>query len=323
MNASVVICAHTEQRWQNLLDAVASIKAQTHPAHEIIVVVDQNRALYERAVAGIEGARVVPNRDTPGLGGARNSGVEQATGDVVMFLDDDAIASRQLLAFFADAYEDDDVIGVGGGILPDWEHGRPRWYPAEFDWTIGCSYIGTPTSRKEVRNLIGCNMSYRRGLVEAAGRFRLGYGCDETEFCIRLSALQPGSRLLYLPEANVRHHVPRTRGTLKHFVTRCYFEGGSKAVVARLVGAGRGLESERAYTREVLPAGVLRGLRDTVVGRDGAGVLRAGAILIGLTATASGYVIGSIRVQREAERRGWTGERLRWRRPVPDAVPGE
>ena len=106
MKASVIICAHTEKRWQSLLDAVASVEAQTHPAHEIIVVIDHNPALHERAIAGLAGARVVANGDTPGLGGARNSGVDEATGDVVVFLDDDAVASRQWLAFFADAYEE-------------------------------------------------------------------------------------------------------------------------------------------------------------------------------------------------------------------------
>ena len=320
MRISVVICAHTERRWQNLLDAVASVKAQSHEAHEIIVVIDHNPALYERAAAEIDGARVVPNTDTLGLGGARNSGLEHSTGDVVAFLDDDAVASPGVLSSFADAYRDDDVLGVGGGIEPDWERGRPRWYPPEFDWTIGCSYIGLPTTRAEVRNLIGCNMSYRREALEAAGRFRLGYGCDETEFCIRLAALRPGSRLIHVPEAKVRHHVPASRGTLKHFVTRCYFEGGSKAVVSRLAGSDQGLQSERAYTREVLPAGVLRGLRDAVVGRDPAGVLRAGAIVVGLAATASGYVIGGIRVQRAAERRGWTGASLKRRRLPSGAV---
>jgi O-antigen biosynthesis protein len=311
VKASVIICAHTEERWPYLLEAVASVEAQTHTAHEIIVVIDHNPSLYERAVAGIETARVVSNRDTPGLGGARNSGVEEATGDVVVFLDDDAAASPHWLASFADAYQGADVLGVGGGIVPEWEHDRPRWYPAEFNWTVGCSYLGMPTRPSEVRNLIGCNMSFRRDLVEAAGRFRLGYSCDETDLCIRLSVLRPNSRLLYLPDASVRHRVPGTRGTLKHFVTRCYFEGGSKAVVARLVGAGRGLETERAYTREVLPAGVMRGLRDAVLNRDSAGILRAGAILVGLGATAAGYLGGSVRVQRAAERRGWAGPSLR------------
>ena len=125
VKASVIICAHTEERWPYLLEAVASVEAQTHTAHEIIVVIDHNASLYERAVAGIDTARVVSNRDTPGLGGARNSGVEEATGDVVVFLDDDAAASPHWLASFADAYQGADVLGVGGGIVPEWEHEPP------------------------------------------------------------------------------------------------------------------------------------------------------------------------------------------------------
>lgn len=318
MKASVIICAHTERRWQKLLDAVVSVQAQSHPAHEVIVVIDHNPALLERAAAEIERACVVPNGDAPGLGGARNSGVEHATGDVVVFLDDDAVASCHWLALLAAAYGDERVIGAGGGIEPAWQRPRPRWYPPEFDWTIGCSWIGLPTRPQPVRNLIGCNMSYRREAVQAAGGFRLGYGCDETEFCIRLSALRPASRLLYVPQATVRHHVPASRRTLRHFVTRCYFEGGSKAVVSCLVGPGRGLESERVYARRVLPVGVLRGLRETLTGRDGAGVLRAGAIVLGVAATAVGFVVGRVRVQRAAERRGWAGETL-GRRLTPDA----
>jgi glycosyltransferase involved in cell wall biosynthesis len=313
MNASVVIAAHTERRWQNLLEAVQSIRAQTHPAHEVIVVIDHNPALFARARAEITGARVVENHDTPGLGGARNTGVEHASGDVVAFLDDDAVASPKWLELFAEAYRADDVLGVGGAIEPDWEHGRPRWYPREFDWTLGCSYVGLPTEVHEVRNLIGCNMSFRRDAIDGAGRFRLGYGCDETEFCIRLANLRPGTRLLYVPEASVLHHVPADRGTPRHFFKRCFFEGGSKAVVSRLVGVDDGLESERAYSLTVLPAGVGRGLRDAIVERDVSGLLRAGAIVGGFGATALGYAAAHARLQDAAERRGWAGGALRRR----------
>ncbi len=319
MKASVIICAHTEQRWQNLLDAVASVRAQSHPAHEIVVVIDHNDALCERAAAQIDRVRVLPNGDVRGLGGARNTGVEHATGDVVVFLDDDAVASSGWLACFAEAYRDERVLGAGGAVVPDWERPRPRWYPVEFDWTIGCSWTGLPQRTAPVRNLIGCNMSYRREAVESAGRFRLGYGCDETEFCIRLSVLRPESELLYVPEATVRHHVPASRGTLRHFVTRCWFEGGSKAVVSRLAGSARGLKSERAYVVAVLPAGVLRGIADTVTGRDRAGVLRSAAIVLGVSATAAGFVAGRVGIQRAAERRGWVGESLSRRRLTPAA----
>jgi glycosyltransferase involved in cell wall biosynthesis len=310
---SVVICAHTEQRWQDLRDAVASVQGQSYPPHEIIVVIDHNPALLDRAVAGIAGARVVPNHEERGLGGARNSGIHHATGDVVAFLDDDATACRGWLALFAEAYRDDSVLGVGGAIDPAWEVGRPAWWPPEFDWTLGCTYRGMPTQPTAVRNLIGCNMSYRREVLETAGRFRLGYGCDETEFCIRASTMWPDGRYLYVPEARVFHRVPAGRSNVRHFITRCYFEGGSKAVVSRLVGAARGLESERNYTRRVLPAGVRSGVRDFVGRRDPAGLRRATAIVLGLAVTSAGYIAGTVSVQAAAERRGWTGHELRRR----------
>ena len=59
--------------------------------------------------------------------------------------------------------------------------------------------------------------------------------------------------------------------------------------MARSVGAGKGLESERRYTTRVLPAGVARGLRDALLGRPG-GAGRAGAIVAGVAAAAGGYV---------------------------------
>jgi GT2 family glycosyltransferase len=314
MNASVVIAAHTERRWSNLLEAVASVRAQTDRPREIIVVIDNNPTLFARARAEIRQALVVENHDTPGLGGARNSGVEHASEEIVVFLDDDAVASATWLELLARAYADADVIGVGGGIEPMWERGRPPWYPAEFDWTIGCSYVGLPTHTHEVRNLIGCNMSFRRDAINEAGRFRLGYGCDETEFCIRLARLRPQTKLLYVPAARVSHHVPADRGTPRHFITRCFFEGGSKAVVSRLVGVDAGLESERTYTYKVLPVGVIRGLRDTILRRETAGLLRAAAIVIGFVATATGYVVALVRIEDAAARRGWAGESLRRRR---------
>ena len=312
MNASVIICAHTEQRWPNLVEAVRSVEDQRRSAHEIVVVIDHNPSLYERARAAFESAHVVENRAARGLGGARNSGVEQATGDIVAFIDDDAVASPEWLGRLLGGYADPSVVGVGGAIEADWEHARPAWYPREFDWTIGCSYVGMPESSHTVRNLIGCNMSYRRDAVKAAGGFRLGYGCDETEFCIRVSRLLPWSRLLYDPDARVRHHVPRSRGTLKHFMTRCYFEGGSKAVVTRLAGPASGLASERTYVRKTLPAGVRLGLRDASRG-DRDGLLRAGAIVLGLGATSMGYIAGTARITGAARRRGWTGTDLSWR----------
>jgi glucosyl-dolichyl phosphate glucuronosyltransferase len=301
---SVVISAYADERWDALIAAVKSVRAQTRPAFETIVVVDRNPALLERA-RRLPDVKAVENVETPGLGGARNSGVEAASGDVVAFLDDDAVACEEWLNEFSAAYEDPNVLGVGGSIEPMWATGRPSWFPEEFDWVVGCTYRGMPETRASVRNLIGCNMSYRREVVDELGGFRLGYGCDETDFCIRARRRWPAGELRYLPSAKVFHLVPSQRARWRHFRTRCYFEGGSKAVVSWLLGAEDGLASERSYTLRTLPRGVARGLAEAARG-DAGGAARAGAIVAGLGITAGGYLMGKLAVVDAARRRGWT-----------------
>ncbi len=301
-DVSVVICAHTEQRWNDTLVAVASVRAQSLAAREIIVVVDHNPVLYERLTSALAGVTVVENREQRGLSGGKNTGVALAQGEIVAFLDDDAVAEPDWLRFFVDSYADPCVLGVGGLTLPLWESSRPAWFPGEFDWVVGCTYVGMPATRAPVRNLLGGNASFRREVFDVIGGFSSGIGrsahkrplgCEETEFCIRLGQRVRGSVLLFDNRAVIWHRVPANRSRFTYFRARCYAEGLSKALVTRSVGAGDGLSSERHYTTRTLPRGVARGVADACRGQW-TGLLRAGAIAAGFTATAAGYSTGSV-----------------------------
>ncbi|MFF7313550.1 glycosyltransferase [Streptomyces sp. NPDC008137] len=313
---SVVICAYTEDRWEDILAAVSSVRAQSRPALETLLVVDHNDTLRERLAKEYEeydepseGAvvRVLANAGPRGLSAGRNTGIAAARGEVVAFLDDDAVAERDWLRHFAEAYTDPRVMAVGGRTVPVWASGRrPDWFPEEFDWVVGCTYRGLPRGRVRVRNVLGGNASFRRSAFDAAGGFATGIGrdgdkrplgCEETELCIRLSRARPDAVLLIDDRAVIHHRVPEVREHFRYFRTRTYAEGLSKALVARSVGAEKGLESERRYTTRVLPAGVARGLRDTLLARPG-GVGRAGAIVAGVLTAAGGYVVGSVRARR-------------------------
>jgi GT2 family glycosyltransferase len=297
---SVVICAHTEARWEQLVRAVESLRRQSLAPREILVVIDHNLALADRACHQLADTRVIENSGRHGISGARNSGIAAARGAIIAFLDDDAIAAPVWLEQLLAGYSSPNVLGVGGAIEPDWQGRRPRWFPAEFDWVIGCTYLGMPRAATPVRNLIGCNMSFRREVFARIGGFRdeIGRvgarpsGCDETELCIRLGQRLPHALLLYSPLARVQHHVPDDRARWAYFRARCLLEGRSKALVARLVGAGDGSATERAYTLRTLPRGVARGLVDTLVRCDPGGLARAGAIALGLAITTAGYLQG-------------------------------
>jgi hypothetical protein len=167
---------------------------------------------------------------------------------------------------------------------------------------VGCTYRGMPRAAAPVRNLIGCNMSFRRYIFDTIGGFRDGmgrvgrqpFGCEETELCIRLRQRWPYAQLRYQPRARVRHHVAAERTGWRYFRARCYAEGRSKAQVARLVGAGDASAAERSYVLRTLPRGIVYGLVDTIARPDSGGLARAGAIVAGLAITTAGYLRGSL-----------------------------
>jgi GT2 family glycosyltransferase len=302
LRVTVVICSYTLARWDLLKAAIASVVTQSVPSVEVVLVTDHNSELNALLQSTYPELRVIENGNRPGLSGARNTGLGAANGDVVAFLDDDAAAEATWLDELTRGYQDPNVQGAGGSIIPIWAAGRPRWFPTEFDWVVGCTYRGLPTRDAVVRNPIGANMSFRRALFDAIGGFRDGLGRigdtpvggEETELCIRAVQHDPRTRFLYIPAATVRHHVPAGRGTWRYFVRRCFAEGQSKATITRTVGRGSGLASERAYATRTLPAGIFNGLASLVRG-DPWGAARALAIVAGLTVTTAGYVIGSVK----------------------------
>jgi GT2 family glycosyltransferase len=307
LTVSVVICAYTERRWDDVLAAVRSVQGQAWPPLEIILVVDHNPALLARLAAELPEVCVIENREERGLSGGKNTGVARARGNVVAFLDDDAVAETDWLKALAASYTSPQILGVGGRTLPLWGTGRPSWFPEEFDWVVGCTFVGRPPGK--VRNLLGGNASFRRHVFDAVGGFPTGLGrtsassrplgCEETEFCIRVSQHIPGAVFLYEPDAVIWHRAPAARERFSYFLSRCYAEGLSKALVTRSVGVEDGLATEREYVRDALRKGVLRGVGQGIRGKP-EGLTRAGAILAGLGATAWGYGIGRMQTRRPA-----------------------
>ena len=294
---SVVVCAFTRDRLEVLGESVDSLRAQTRPAHEIVLVIDHAPELLEEVRGLWPDLKIVENRERKGLSGARNSGVAEATGDVVAFLDDDAIAAPDWLERLAAAYADPQVLGAGGMVSPRWLEGKPGWFPPEFDWVIGCTHSGMPQQLEPVRNLVGANMSFRRQPLIDVGGFshdlgRVGtlpVGCEETDLSIRVHQRWPEAAILYDPAAAVEHVVPPARGKVRYFLDRCRAEGRSKAVLSGMVGTQDGLSSERSYVRRTLPLGVLRDLGAVFKG-DASGLGRATMIFVGLAATTTDYL---------------------------------
>lgn len=236
LTVSVVICAYTEQRWDDVLAAVRSVSEQSYPVLETILVVDHNPQLLERLEAALPGVIVTPNVHAQGLSGGKNTAVDIARGDIVAFLDDDATAEPEWVGAMMRGYIAPQIAGVGGTTKPRWETARPIWFPAEFDWVVGATFVGRDPG--VVRNLLGGNASFRRSIFGRVGGFPTGmgrnstnsrpFGAEETEFCIRVSQRIPGSIFIYESDAIIHHWAPIARERFSYFRSRCYAEGLSK-----------------------------------------------------------------------------------------------
>jgi glucosyl-dolichyl phosphate glucuronosyltransferase len=127
---SVVVCTHTPRRLALLRECVESLAAGSQRPAEVIVVVDSNPGLLHRLCAGdFTGVVIIPS-DGTGVSMARNTGITAARGDVVAFIDDDAVADADWLRELGRPFADPGVVAVGGRILPRWEAPRHR--------TAGC-----------------------------------------------------------------------------------------------------------------------------------------------------------------------------------------
>jgi GT2 family glycosyltransferase len=298
-SVSAIICVHTSDRWQSIHTAVSSVKRQTYPVREIIIVVDTNDELAMRLKASVSGVTVISNQQAPGLSGARNTGVATASGDLLFFLDDDAAAEPQWLEKVVQNFADEHVLGVTSKIIPAWRGQRPAWFPNEFLWVVGCTYDGMKPGI--VRNLLGASMCLSRTAFEAAGGFNIGLGRtnkglpmggEETEFCIRATKAIPGGRLIFDDNAYTTHQVNSERLTWKYFFRRCYAEGLSKAHLTSLTPSSTSLSVEREYSLKVLPLGMLRALQAALQHGELSGFARAAAIDSGFSCTCAGYFAG-------------------------------
>lgn len=201
-SVSIIICTHRSERYEDFVEAINSLNAQScdNEKLEIVVVVDGNRGLYDKILkSGIEEAdkvevKVILNEKNLGLSESRNRGMKEAKGDVIAFFDDDAVADTNWIKELVRMYEEREAIAAGGLLLPKWVSKKPKFLPEEFYWLIGATHKGFPEGVTEVRNTFGSNISFKADVLKTLGGFRGEMGVkgkgllqgEETELCERI-----------------------------------------------------------------------------------------------------------------------------------------
>ena len=239
MRVSVVLCEHTMERYDDFTEAANAVLSQSYDDVELVVVIDGNETVYDRALEDFgdrDDVIVECNDENEGRLVSRNRGAELATGDVVAFIDDDAVPADDWVELIVQGYQERDAVAVGGKMTPRWVAGKPSYLPEEFYWLVGVTQRGFADGPCEVRNTFGSNISFRRDIFLELGGFEKNVGGrkgdanlqgGETELCARLQD-EYGQGVWYIPEAEVEHKVFQYRTEVGWLLNRAFWQGYSK-----------------------------------------------------------------------------------------------
>ena len=177
---SVVVCSLNGSA--TIRDTLEALTRLEYPNYEVIVIDDGSTD--ETPVIANEYPFRVISTENRGLSNARNLGWQQATGDIVAYIDDDAYPDPQWLSYLVQVFQRSDFVGVGG----------PNLAPAGDGWIADCvaNSPGGPVhvlvSDTEAEHIPGCNMAFRRDALSALNGFDPIFRAagDDVDICWRL-----------------------------------------------------------------------------------------------------------------------------------------
>jgi glycosyltransferase involved in cell wall biosynthesis len=230
MRISVILCTHN--RCQTLVNALKSVSHSILPqavTWEVLVVDNNSNDRTKEVVEDL--CRRFPNRfrylfeRQPGKSNALNTGIREARGEVLAFVDDDVVVEATWLQNLTAPLLNGECVGAGGRILPEHGFTPPRWFPLNDRHALAVLALFDlgPIPGRLTEPPFGTNMAFQKEIFERYGGFRTDLGPspgsrirnEDTEFGLRL--LSAKETLRYEPSAVVYHLVPQNRLTKKYF----------------------------------------------------------------------------------------------------------
>jgi glycosyltransferase involved in cell wall biosynthesis len=240
---TVILC--TYNRCVSLAKALESVISSYVPASiewEILVVdnnsKDRTRDVIENAIRSNTGRLRYLFEGRQGKSYALNTGIREARGDVLAFMDDDVTVDPNWLHSLTAPLSDAEWAGVGGRIFPAQAIAAPHWLSLKGPYSLAgmLAIFDLGDDPCELHQApFGTNMAFRKSMFEKYGGFCTDLGPrpgsemrnEDIEFVDRLFAA--GERLWYQPSAVVYHEVPETR-LKKSYYLAFWFDHGRAQV---------------------------------------------------------------------------------------------
>ncbi len=242
---TVIIC--TCNRPDTLGRTLNSLVRQnfSHDHYEVLVI--DNRPSTETRVVvtnqAAEGVRIrYATALDEGVSWARNRGVSLANGDIIAFIDDDAVARQNWLSIIDDKFSNSpEVDALSGPVVTLLPLALPRWFPRRLISHISLSdYRRTPGPMRYPYYGFGVNMAVRVSAIQRVGNFdtdfgRTGANCyrngEETDFFLRLE--RSGGSILFHPDLIVHHDIQGERITRQRLYRQTFWIGEASARIER------------------------------------------------------------------------------------------
>ncbi len=271
MQISAIICTHNRDTY--LGGAIDSLLAQDFAAEFEVVVVDNGSSDRTRSVVEKLSNPKLSYffEPTIGLSVARNTGAKVAKGEILAYLDDDAIASPTWLQVLYSAYENNSKLAIAGGkVTLIWPQGidqPPKWLSNGLAANLGAYDLGNNIVYIDNPGLTprGLNYSIRRTFLEQIGGFDTHLGrigtklLSNEELQMTEIALQQAWQVAYLPDALVAHNVSPERLKPSWFLNRGWWQGISECYREQL--AGKADISQLKYGSERFLRGLYKSLQ--------------------------------------------------------------
>lgn len=243
---SVIICTHN--RASLLSDSIQSFFAMDLEGidYELLIIdnasTDQTRRINQEWVLPQNTMRYI-YEPQPGLSHARNTGIKQAKGEIIAFVDDDIYFDTQWLKGIVKVFESHPEIAcVGGKSIPKFEGKKPEWITDQLLTIYGSTNSG---DKEKLMNFpehpFGLNMAFRNDVFGLVGFFNPKLGrkktsllsCEEVDLFYRIN--QAGLKTWYTPHAIIWHRIPSERTEKNWILQRYFWQGRSEAAFQQIV----------------------------------------------------------------------------------------